>query len=476
VSFVVLCIAWTAAIAQGDDQSRELRGYSVPYPSDGAELGDGWNSALGIPTQGNCIEFKPEGPSDQVWDSSAKRVLDDYELNQSLAVSSELQLKAILGGDISAKVKFARDSHVHTSTLMVAVHGTVANAPKFVHPIEGQAAIHLKKEAQDWLDGDPEKFRLLCGDSYVAVVFEGAELLGLIESDLRSWDERESLSTSLHAGIAGSSISTDAERALKQAASHSRLTIHITGEGGLGEKIQTDEAGLNAALKNLGEVAAKHPHRYSLVVRSYRTISTDRKLAELFNKDPATARDIDLLVEHYQKYRTLFNDMQDVDAHWQLYAWTREWEVNVAKPAVSRQVFATKVDLARSRLTQLGDQLQKCRAGGSCAIPDEAMAPDYDVRVFMPVLLHSITLYDAPKGLAESYNNMHAGLLPVSDFQALSLNYADAMAEEMYRQAVAVRSVAACNSTYRTKYCLEEGPKATYRRDIYRRVTGHDPP
>jgi hypothetical protein len=71
---------------------------------------------------------------------------DDYDLNQASEIDAEVQANYLLGGKASASMQVReKQSRLQHRAMVVALHGTVANAAESVHAKLGEIAVHLNR-------------------------------------------------------------------------------------------------------------------------------------------------------------------------------------------------------------------------------------------------------------------------------------------------------------------------------------------
>ena len=141
----VACAFAAAAPVRAQDGG-DMNNVLVDYPSNGVQLGQGWNSFGIKKTSGTCIVFqKAEVQPGQRKKMNLSAVTSRYQLENSLDVSASAKYKSI-GGSVEGKGSFAQQSKLNTSYSNVVARalvngGSVYAAPPAVQDGERVAAL-----------------------------------------------------------------------------------------------------------------------------------------------------------------------------------------------------------------------------------------------------------------------------------------------------------------------------------------------
>jgi hypothetical protein len=345
----------------------------VGIPLSGVELGLGWDSRRGEVVPNRCIEFAPVQTRGQATSLKLTEVSDQSELMQSLNVNAAVSVRTIFAsGD--AKSSFAKSSKVKASSTNLVVQATVDNGVLFAGPKRspdraryanpqlgergelapdwgwsqwandpGTNDLHsltFRPWASEWLEAnDAAAFRRHCGDSFVASIDSGAELLALISFTASSAEERRKIAASVRAdfGVVHASASASSEN--NSSRQNSNLEVTVSQIGGSGGPIATSREDLVEKLKLLAMDAAMAPKFHSMQVVSYDS------LADWPAGLPLTAS----------------TGEQEIiaDTYWFLSSYYDQLEEIIADPAA----YSYATGLIPSELRDLQDQVLEKRAG-----------------------------------------------------------------------------------------------------------------
>ena len=279
----------------------------VGIPLSGVELGLGWDSRRGEVVPNRCIEFAPIQSRGQATRMHLTEVSDQSEMMRSLNVNAAVSVRTIFAsGD--AKASFAKSSKVKASSTNLVLQATVDNGVLFVGPkrmpdraryanpqfgergepapdagwrqwaadpgTDDQHSLTFRPWAQEFLDNrDGGAFRRHCGDSFVASIQSGAELLALISFTASSESQKQSIKASVSADFGAVQASTDTADARRSSRESSDLQVTMTQIGGSGGPIATTREDLVQKLKLLAMDAAMAPKFHSMQVMSYDSLA-----------------------------------------------------------------------------------------------------------------------------------------------------------------------------------------------------------
>lgn len=392
---LAVAIGATPAVGQESTQPATV-GYragtvqEVGIPLSGVELGMGWDSQRGEVVPNRCIEFAPVQARGQATRLHLSEVSDKSELMQSLNVNASVSVRTIFAsGD--AKSAFAKSSNVKASSTNLVLQATIDNGVLFVGPKRlpdrarftspqfgehgepapdwgwrlladdtGAADLHsltFRPWAKSFLEAnDAADFRRHCGDSFVASIQSGAELLALITFTASSATERQNISASIRADFGAVHASASAAQTNNSSRESSNLEVTVTQIGGSGGPIATSREDLVEKLKLLAMDAALAPKFHSMQVVSYDS------LADWPANLPLTATTGALEVIG--------------DTYWFLSSYYDLLEEIIAEPAA----YSYATGLIPSELAELQDEvlrfraslLERLRAASSGTVSDAA--------------------------------------------------------------------------------------------------------
>jgi len=460
--------------------SREL-----DYPLGGVQLGNGWSSLDAAKTAGGCIEFTEKVDLAEDRTLIFKRVVDKEQLNRTLDISVEVQAKAIAGVGASAKVSFTKALEVKNDALNLAAIARVRQGARYTAPKEGMGVVKLTDAALDRLSRGMQEFTAVCGDGFVSAIYAGGELNAVLEFNLKSTDERESVSSQLTASGLAYSGSVKTTNTMKKYRESSQLRILTHSAGGSGVPLAIDEAGLLDRIKGLPADAVSAPRNYAISVTRY------DKVANWPVEPLPTLRfaEMDALVAQFLRYQSLYLDMFDMIQVPENYSF-------VSGEHVSR-VSAVHDNIRMKVMPSLEARLKECLRGESCALPDAAQMQDYEVRSTLPVKTASMPrtakfqAAQAEMSAALEHLNStpptrivirgtYASRQPNPAYRAaqdrvvavrqrlrdLFESYPKDVALEMYQQWIRIPSYHRCVENGTSDYCLFQEQLNTYRTNM----------
>jgi hypothetical protein len=254
---------------------------TVDYPTEGIDLGQGWDNLRDTKTYGRCVEFSPEEAGGQLAKIEIKRIFDTDSLRRSLSVTTSASAKAnfgVGGGGASVKQSFVKSSAVNSQFLNLLVKGAVQNGVTFATPAKtDRGFIELTPSAKELIgDGDSasarDAFLKHCGDSFVAAIERGAELFALYQFSSKKKADTEERTTSIEASGSylafSGSVSTSRTSTLEVLNSNEVSGLRYLHTAHRGLRLPYNEESINNALASLGsapEAADAQPYRINVV-------------------------------------------------------------------------------------------------------------------------------------------------------------------------------------------------------------------
>lgn len=247
--------------------------FSVEYPVDGVDLGQGWHREGVRKAVATCVDFTAREDTGQEQSMDLSVVNDTSALMDALDVSVEAQFKSI-GYSASGKARFAKETEVRSSSLNMLAQARVMNGVEYAAPAEGKEArrVDLTPHYRDLARRSGDRFEQECGDGFVAAVYSGAELTAMLSFDGISKKDRNDYEAGVKGSGWGIRAAASAMKKSQDEKSTSRLRVTFYQAGGSGSPLPTTEESLVAAVERLPALAAADPHDYRIVVQSYRSL------------------------------------------------------------------------------------------------------------------------------------------------------------------------------------------------------------
>lgn len=368
----------------------------VDYPPSGVDLGVGWNSEAEGKTTASCVRFKKVTPLSQDKIAQVYSVTDTSSLNEAFEVSASFRIKAIAGG-ASGTAKFTHNLAIDQNSSNFAVRARVMNSAEYVAPLDidgpdtnflvhglspevnartfQSAKIELTGEAAEWAITDRDKFKRVCGDSFVSAISSGATFLGVISFSETSRQERTDINVTAQAS--GTIWNAQGAFSAKMAEfeKNNRLNIQVIEQGGSGGTIPLDREKMLAAVQNLPQAAVQAPKRFSIELTDYSSLASW----------PSSPLDIRLterqkIAQSYYKLWSLYRSMEHMVASPNKYYWA--WDVSLESLKLWQ-------DIVFGDLKSLEAMAVECDAGTRCVYDNNALShmSDYTYRSHLPVPL-----------------------------------------------------------------------------------------
>jgi hypothetical protein len=247
--------------------------FFLDYPVDGVDLGQGWHREAVSKAVATCIEFAVVEDTGQEQSMQLSVVHDNSALMDALDVSAEAEFKSI-GYSVSGKARYANETEVRSTSVNVVAHAKVINGVEYVAPAEAARPrrVDLTQYYRDLARRSRIAFEQECGDGFVAAVYSGAELAGVLSVDEVNSKTRAILEASVSGSVGGFSAAGKFKSSTDKEAGTRRVRVTFYQTGGSGSPMPTTEEGLVDAVGRLPALAAKDPHNHRIQVQSYRTL------------------------------------------------------------------------------------------------------------------------------------------------------------------------------------------------------------
>jgi hypothetical protein len=386
---------------------------TTEYPTDGVELGNGWDSRTERKTVGKCIEFKEVVDSGQDKFLDLKSTIDNSSLMREMKISASFQMNAGLGS-ASTKVEFAKKVEIHDDATYFVVRGVVMNAPVYTAPRDktgknsistenasavlyglsqivshdtfdvskissaDAAAIDLTDDYKKMYFRRPLEFVRECGDSFVSMKQNGAELVASLRLDVHDIRDRESVAAKLGGSYASMNFSVEASNTLETYRKNEQLKILYHESGGNGDPLPVSLADLTKSVSELPSRAKEAPRTFMINLQRYDTLPCCAK----GNGTSSGYLELSRLADQYNRLRTLYYQMDYVMTH------TSEF---ILQHGVTPDSLGKAKDELRDRLDSINSSAEECvaKAGAPCGLKGADTIPDYAFRIRMPVRVNS---------------------------------------------------------------------------------------
>ena len=233
-------------------------GRMIPADEDRVSLGRSFNGLTGkLVGFGRCIEGYQSaaggGPDTTI---RLLEVTDQFSLMNTLDIDVAAQ-GGVFGSKVSGKGKFVASVKLTQNTQNFAIYARADRAAETIAPAEGRSNLNLTAEALGYLEQGQAHFREKCGDSFVAAIYEGAEVYGVLSFFEQNREKRQQIRASMEVSSTGWSASASAERKVAEYSDNKRLQIYYSQRGG-GEAPESNWSSIKQAASQVTQ-AAKGP-------------------------------------------------------------------------------------------------------------------------------------------------------------------------------------------------------------------------
>ncbi len=192
------------------------------------------------------------------------------QLQSAIGVTAEVEASYGLASG-SGKVNFTRSCSFNSFSLFLLVRVGVMNSFRQARNVE------LKPQAAELLrNGKVERFREQYGDAYVRGIVSGGEFFSILELDVTSEEEKESLSAEVEVSAGGLGAGFDASASFSKAVSSmsKNRTVKVTSyqQGGDSAVVTKADEIVAKAQAFPPSVAGDKAVPYSVLLHDYRSL------------------------------------------------------------------------------------------------------------------------------------------------------------------------------------------------------------
>ncbi|SFL09520.1 hypothetical protein SAMN04488004_107205 [Loktanella salsilacus] len=332
ILFAGLLFATTSADSQ--EIASSLRPFTIPYPTDGLALGQGWDSILSQGVNAQCLIFAEDPIERSTFDLDVREVHDSYAYRRAKSIS-------VSGGGsgfgVSVSASYARSTDVEINTdflnylltYRMDFGGTRVAPPAQVWQFreneqrQGGSIVDFSPRAQETLTSGRdninvtlsiEKFRGLCGDYFVSAIHRGARIDVLATYASANRTEQEAVRASVSTRGWGASISTETADNTTEGFNATKFRFKVDQEGGASPVVVTKFEDVASAIEPLDVML--NPVAYGVTLTPYSALPGWVKLKNngagerLAQYSPQSLADVDLM---YSTYLDLFRLLDRIE-------------------------------------------------------------------------------------------------------------------------------------------------------------------
>lgn len=385
---------------------------NAPYPSSGVAIGNGWSTESEQKTAGNCIIAKEAQVPSQIVSLHLGQAQDIGDIARELSVSATMQLKVGLIGGADANATYALSKKFRQDQFTIMVHELVQYGARYITASDdfargqgrdllqrritahnaneasridnqivalGLPSIRLRPEAAQLLvDKKFDEFRKTCGDSFVATIWDAAEIYSTITNSVVTDEELEKYKKSLGLNVLGQSFSGNLEETLKILTTSKNSSLDFRATGGLGGNAPTNVDELLQKLKEFPEFAKNKGVPLQIELVRYTSLPNWPLNVDL----PIAASPATLTFERLLRLRTLLDEALYIDANRDSYIFN--WGIS----ATNGSDFYKAIDELRATIQLLQQRAAGCFNDASrklCKFSDIDQRDIYEFAINLPI-------------------------------------------------------------------------------------------
>lgn len=210
--------------------------------------------------------------------------------------------ETLLPGLVATDIR-ARQGAADVERMNAAAQKTAGGDPDY----PGAIVLHPTYAAM--AKTDPAGFRRTCGDSYVASISKGGEIVAVFTFATKSRDQQRKIAASMEGSGWGVTASAGMKQKIAELARSSKLTINWFQSGGSGSPLPTDLDSFNSSLTAFPAAVAAAPWNYKIELKTYEKLPNWPHGADAPQRQYA---DMDAVAFHHGKWSMLNEDLKTI--------------------------------------------------------------------------------------------------------------------------------------------------------------------
>ncbi len=314
----------------------------------------------------------------------------------------------------------------------------------------GAGSIRLSENYRKMAVNEPEKFRKVCGDSYVASISQGGEIAAVLTFETNSISQQKQIATNISGAGWGATAEVSMKERIKKQSKGTKTSISYFQRGGSGDPLPTDIDLLYDSIQKLPNNVSKAPYSYKLELGRYEELEN---WPESTTVDRASYTAIDEIVYRASVWRTLNESLRGIlDATNEPFG----SDGYLLGRGASREKILSLQDIAQNNYEKVNRAIREClktaNSATRCNPSPELGAVNSSISV-----------------LTEQEMNIRSQLpLPIDKIPNPSerLAGADAIREKIYQLWIHRVNAARCERQYGAAVCLTVRDVEAYKKNI----------
>ncbi len=173
----------------------------------------------------------------------------------------------------------------------------------------GAGSIQLSESYRKMAATEPEKFRKVCGDSYVASISQGGEIAALLTFETNSISQQKQIAANVSGAGWGATAEVSMKETIKKQSEGTKTSISYFQRGGSGDPLPTDIEQLYDSIQKLPSNVSKAPYSYKLELGRYEELENWPQSTTI---ERASYTALDEIVYRASVWRTLNESLRDI--------------------------------------------------------------------------------------------------------------------------------------------------------------------
>ena len=273
----------------------------------------------GKKTYSSCIDFDSQLDKYQIAQLDLQHAVDqetlDVALNVNLSASAKGSIYLFSGSAQSSSGLNASYHYASTDETFIS-RASIQQGANFVIPSKRIGSIALKPAMAKLHTNNPDRFRLICGDGFVASIISGANLYVLYHFHDIDQKSRVEIEASFKAsggmgdifsGTGSASLGSTIENYWK----NNKLDIEFSQEGGLFTMLPVDLTTVKTKIQNLSAESNNGPRNIYMIVVPY-TDLPGLNAIDLFTELDLRQR----ATRYFERLTTLYYEIMTVEQNY----------------------------------------------------------------------------------------------------------------------------------------------------------------
>ena len=284
-------------------------------------------------------------------------VTDSQSMMRAMNIDASVQ-GSFLVSSVDAKASFVSNQKYTQQTQHFLLYAQATRKPRTLDPKDGETLFELTHAAHDALKKGPSHFRTVCGDGFIASVYEGVELYGMLTFDNVSLEDKKTISASMKGSYGKWNASASATSTVENYADKGRSNLEVSLNGQCsainisGDKVADRWNNVVNSSSSLQGCADKGANLVSFKVVPYSS-QRIKDWPDMQQQDP----EFSLILNRYARYGTILDSINQL-----LTDRANAYQLALLNRGVTFQDLEKLGDEIRAKRLSLLDLLNACQS------------------------------------------------------------------------------------------------------------------